>query len=47
MLIIDDDPDDYMVLRTAIAGKADMLVTNKVGDFGETVALSGGTPDRW
>ena len=39
------DPDDDIVLKTAIAGKADMLVTNNGYDFLEIAALPGGTPD--
>lgn len=39
------DPDDDFVLKTAVAGKADLLVTNNVDDFGEIAALPGGTAD--
>lgn len=37
------DPDDDVVLKTALAGKAEMLVTNNVDDFREIAALPGGT----
>ena len=43
--VLTRDPDDDMVLKTAIAGKADMLVTNNVDDFREIAALPGGTAD--
>jgi hypothetical protein len=34
-----------MVLKTAIAGKAELLVTNDADDFREIAALRGGTVD--
>lgn len=40
------DPDDDMVLKTAVAGKADLfLVTDNRRDFLEIAGLRGGTPD--
>jgi putative PIN family toxin of toxin-antitoxin system len=39
------DPDDDMVLKTAIAGKAELLVTDNASDFAEIAALRGGTAD--
>lgn len=39
------DPDDDLVLKTAIAGKAELLGTNNTDDFREIAALLGGTPD--
>ncbi len=44
-LLLTRDPDDDMVLKTAIAGKVDMLVTNNVDDFREIAVLPGGTAD--
>lgn len=44
-LLLTRDPDDDMVLQTAIAGRADMLVRNNVDDFREIAALPGGTAD--
>lgn len=39
------DPGDDMVLKAAIAGKADLLVTNNRRDFEEVATLDGGTAD--
>ena len=39
------DPDDDLVFRTALAGRADLLVTHNLRDFAEVAALPGGTPD--
>ena len=39
------DPADDMVLKTALAGKADLLVTNNVRHFREVSTLPGGTAD--
>ena len=39
------DPDDDMVLKTALAGKADFLVTDNRRDFEEIASLRGGTID--
>ena len=39
------DPDDDMVLKTAIAGKAELLVTSNTDDFEEIAKPPGGTSD--
>jgi uncharacterized protein len=39
------DPDDDMVLKTAIAGKAELLVTDNRNHFAEIAALRGGTAE--
>lgn len=39
------DPGDDMVLKTAIHGKADLLVTNNRRHFAEVASLPGGTAD--
>lgn len=39
------DPGDDMVLKTAITGKADLLVTNNRRHFSEVATLPGGTAD--
>ncbi|MEJ7811327.1 MAG: putative toxin-antitoxin system toxin component, PIN family [Gemmatimonadaceae bacterium] len=38
------DPDDNMVLLTAVAGRADLLVTDNTTDFAEVATLSGASP---
>lgn len=43
--LLEADPDDDMVLKAALAGKADLLVTDNKGDFAEIATLPGGTPD--
>lgn len=42
-LLLTRDPDDDVVLKTAVTGKADLLVTNNVADFREIATLPGGT----
>jgi predicted nucleic acid-binding protein len=39
------DPEDDVVLKTAIEGKADLLVTHNLRHFREVASLTVGTPD--
>ena len=43
--LLSRDPDDDMVLKTALAGKADLLVTDNRRHFAEIATLRGGTAD--
>ena len=42
-VLLRKDPDDNMVLLTAVAGRADLLVTDNIADFAEIATLPGGT----
>lgn len=44
-LLLTRDPDDDIVLKTAIAGKAHLLVTDNLKHFAEIATLRGGSAD--
>ena len=43
--LLTKDPDDDFILKLAVAGKANFLVTSNAKDFAEVAALRGGTSD--